>query len=65
MNPYLADLLEKTLVSDSEDILFTPNETMQTIFQLSENGSRYPIGAGNRRFVDRVVAHTKSALGYF
>jgi hypothetical protein len=57
-----ATLFENTLVSDIEDILFTLNEAMLAIFQLLENGSRYPIGTGNRRYADRVVADTRRAL---
>jgi hypothetical protein len=59
-----ATLFENTLVSDIENILFTLNETMLAIFQLLENGSRHPIGTGNRSYADRVVADTRSALGH-
>lgn len=57
-----AALFENTLVSDIEDILFTLNEIVLAIFQLFENGRRYPIGTGNRSYADRVVADTRSAL---
>jgi len=59
-----ATLFEQTQVSDIEDILFSLNETMLAVFQLLENGSRYPIGAANRSYADRVVADTRSALGH-
>jgi AbiU2 len=57
-----ATLFDNTLVSDIEDILFTLNEIMLAIFQLLENGSRYPIGTSNWHYADTVVTDTRSAL---